>query len=389
MARMALIATPASRAGFRRQAEELFAQVGCIMKRQTLPLQCTTMMVFLKNAKDEVECREIINTSFGAAAPVITCVVQPPCCGAALGVELWTVGGAGVTVKRWGNHVVAVEADGIRWIHCAGITSGESSTEAFGESMDAFKSMQRNLALAGVGFERVVRTWLYVNQITALEPSSNQQRYQELNRARTEFFNGIPFAGRMPAGNTGGKIYPASTGIGTSGARMVMCCMALQSDRSDVFVQPLENPRQTPAYDYQGMYSPKSPKFSRAMAVVQGHFVSTLVSGTASILNSITCHPDDIVGQTRQTIDNIENLISAENFSRHGLGNSGATLKDIAKLRVYVKRPQDYERCRRICEERLPGVPSIYLQADVCRQDLLMEMEAVAFSPFNRKTAEI
>ena len=55
------------------------------------------------------------------------------------------------------------------------------------------------------------------------------------------------------------------------------------------------------------------------MAVVQGHFVTTLVSGTASIVDAKSVHPGDIVRQTEQTIDNIARLIAPENFAHHGL----------------------------------------------------------------------
>jgi hypothetical protein len=109
-----------------------------------------------------------------------------------------------------------------------------------------------------------------------------------------------------------------------------MSCLALDSQRPDVFLLPLENPQQTSACDYQVKYSPQSPKFSRAMAVVQGHFVTTLVSGTASIVNAKTCHFGDVVRQTEQTIDNIQRLIAPENFACHGLPGAGATLKNIA-----------------------------------------------------------
>lgn len=160
------------------------------------------------------------------------------------------------------------------------------------------------------------------------------QRYQELNRARTGFFHDLRLCARNRAPCAPETIYPASTGIGTQGDGITMSCMALDSQRTDVFLMPLENPQQTAACDYQAQYSPQSPKFSRAMAVVQGHFVTTLVSGTASIVNSRTCHPGDIVRQTEQTIENIERLIAPENFARHGLPGAGATLKDIAKLRV-------------------------------------------------------
>ena len=122
---------------------------------------------------------------------------------------------------------------------------------------------------------------------------------------------------------------------------------------------------------------------SRDFYQEHGHFVSTLVSGTASIVNARTCHSGDVVRQTEQAIENIECLIAPENFASHGLTGAGATLKDIAKLRVYVKHQQDYEHCRKVCELRLPRIPAIYLHADICRPDLLVEIEAVAFSPFS------
>ena len=383
LARMAVMALPGAPGGFREQAEELFAQVACIIDRHPTPLTTTTLMVFLRDNADETECLELVRARFGEAMPVTTIVAQPPCCGAALGVELWALGGPGVTVKRFGPELLTVESDGIRWIHCGGIRVETGSDGPYGESISAFKQMEARLAGAGVGFAHVVRTWLYVNQINSGEPG--RQRYQELNRARTDFYGGIQFGAKAQAASAPGRIYPASTGIGTAGNHITMSCMALDSQRPDVFLLPLENPRQTPAYNYEPDYSPQSPKFSRAMAVVQGHFVSTLLSGTASIVNSQTCHLGDIVRQTEQTIENIERLIAPQNFAHHGLPGAGATLRDIAKLRVYVKRREDYERCREVCERRLPRIPALYLHADVCRPELLVEIEAVAFSPFAGK----
>ncbi|MDA1273988.1 MAG: Rid family hydrolase [Verrucomicrobia bacterium] len=380
LARLALIALPGRRGSFAQQAEELFAQVVCILGRQPTLLAATTLMVFLRDASDEAACRQIVQAWFGAAPPVTTFVAQPPCNGAALGVELWAVGGTGVTVSRFGPDLLTVESEGIRWIHCGGIRSPEGGADGpHAEALSAFTEMERRLARAGVIFGQVVRTWLYVNQITQGE--DGRQRYQELNRARSDFYAKFHFGQKARTLSTAGMIYPASTGIGTNGPHMEMACLALDSDRPDVFLVPLENPQQTPAYEYRAGYSPRPPKFSRAMAAVQGHFVSTLVSGTASIVNSRTCHPGDILRQTEQTLENIERLIAPENFARHGLPAAGATLSDIAKLRVYVKHPEDYEACREVCERRLPRVPAIYLRADICRPDLLVEIEAVAFSP--------
>ena len=73
-------------------------------------------------------------------------------------------------------------------------------------------------------------------------------------------------------------------------------------------------------------------------------------------------------------------LISRENFSAHGLKGAGALLGDLAKVRVYIKRPADFPKCKAVCEELLGGTPAIYALGDVCRPELLVEIEGVAFS---------
>jgi len=156
--------------------------------------------------------------------------------------------------------------------------------------------------------------------------------------------------------------------------------MALLTRRPDVFLLPLENPSQTPAYDYGTVYSPQSPKFSRAMAVILGNYFTVWVSGTASIVDSETKYIGDAGKQTEQTIDNIERLIAEDNFLQHGVPGTGATLADLAKVRVYVKRAEDYQACREVCERRFGNIPIIYAVADVCRPELLVEIEGVAFA---------
>jgi enamine deaminase RidA (YjgF/YER057c/UK114 family) len=131
---------------------------------------------------------------------------------------------------------------------------------------------------------------------------------------------------------------------------------------------------------YDSRYSRQSPKFARAMALATGKYVTTWISGTASIVNSETQYPGDIERQTEQTIDNIEKLISADNFHRHGISNAGASLSDLTKMRVYLKRAADLPKCQAICERRFSAVPAIYITADICRPDLLVEIEGVAFS---------
>jgi hypothetical protein len=185
LARLAVLMLPGGRGSFREQAEDLFAQLTCLLKRQCTPLTATTMMVFLRDGTDETECRKIVSACFGDSGPVTTFVVQPPCGGAALGLELWAVGGPGVRVQRFSPHLLTAQSEGIRWIYCGGICGQAGNEGAYGESVSAFRQMQQQLTLAGTSFAQVVRTWLYINQITS--EHTGRLRYQELNRATDRF----------------------------------------------------------------------------------------------------------------------------------------------------------------------------------------------------------
>ena len=173
-------------------------------------------------------------------------------------------------------------------------------------------------------------------------------------------------------------MYPASTGIGMGGEDVALGSTALITDRADVFTLPLENPRQTPAFEYARHYSPETPKFARAMAVVYDNQAAVYVSGTASITASETQHIGNPAKQTEETLLNIAALIAPENFAASGFAGYGATLQDLAVVRAYVKHAADYETVRAVCERQLHGVPVVYTIGDVCRDDLLVELEAVA-----------
>ena len=156
--------------------------------------------------------------------------------------------------------------------------------------------------------------------------------------------------------------------------------MALSSERDDISLVPLENPLQTSAFDYGTEYGRKSPKFARAMTIACGNLATILVSGTASITDAETVFVGDVEGQTRQTLENIAALIDEKNHARHGLPGLGATLADLGLVRVYIKRQEDYAKTKAVCETMLGEVPTIYAVADVCRDDLLVEIEGMAFT---------
>ncbi|MBL9180400.1 MAG: hypothetical protein JNM65_20225 [Verrucomicrobiaceae bacterium] len=377
--RVVMMVTPEGGGGFRDEVWEVVSAIRAILRQQGEPMAVTMQTVFVRDRADVPVARRLFNAYYGDEMPLTLFVVQPPCDGSGLAVEAWAVSTASAKVEFHTEDLVSVSYDGLRWIYASGGSLHLDGRTPYEQTAEAFSSMRRMLARTGVGFQDVVRTWLYQGCIT--EEVDGVERYRELNRARTDFFAGINFEHRpVPVARNGHAIYPASTGIGTLGHGLVTACLALQTERKDVQLLALENPLQTAAFDYPKEYSIKSPKFSRAMAVRIGDHVTTWISGTASIVNSETVHKGDIEKQTDQTLTIIERLIDAKNFARLGWEGAGATFDDLAKLHVYVKRPEDYEKCRAVCERRLGHVPAIYAVADVCRPDLLVEIEGVAFS---------
>jgi enamine deaminase RidA (YjgF/YER057c/UK114 family) len=375
-----LVVTPSVRGSFREEALEALSALTVILTQAGQHLTVISQTVFLREPARQKECEKLLSAHYGAEAPVTNFVAQAPCSGAALAIEASAVAGESVKIERFGDRVLSVRYPGIRWIHCSGIRSNHGVAGTYGKTTHALEEMREALLLAGCSFERVVRTWFYVGGITA--PEGQTERYKEFNRARAGFYQNLRFCCSVPLPIIPQGIYPASTGIGMEGSEISVGCLALETESADTLVLPLENPQQTPAYAYHPKYSPESPKFSRAKSLVQGGHITTWISGTASVVRSESRHLGDIEKQTQQTLDNIEQLLAPENFAFHGIRGGGATLRDLAKVRVYVKRVEDFAACRAICEQRLGNVPSIYVVADICRPELLVEIEGLAFSRY-------
>ncbi len=336
--------------------------------------------VFMKDAGQLEECGRIMKDFYGDDLPATTYIPQPPCEGKLVSIEALGVGRAmeGVKIRRLSDRLVIATHSGVSWVHCGQIVPDTPARGVYDRSIDAFQKMAEMLAGVGIRFEQVIRTWLYLGDIVG--PEGDTQRYKELNRARTDFYQDIRFSLASPPPGFNPKVYPASTGIGSDGRDVVMSCIALSMERDDIIASPLENPLQTSAFDYSTTYGPRSPKFARAMALSCGPFATIFVSGTASITESETRHVGDVEGQTRQTLDNIEALISERNLCRHGMPGLGTTLDGLALVRVYIKRREDYAKTRAVCEDRLGELPTVYAVADVCRPELLVEIEGIAFS---------
>lgn len=373
-------AVPRGAGDFEQQVHDALRTIEAVIDEEGTHDSIVQQAVFLRDIEQTEACRAIIKDFYGEELPATSYIHQPPCNNKLVSIEALGVGRGfdGVEIRRLSERMVVTSHDGVEWVHLANITPHTSAKAVYPRSLDVFDQMATGLAEYGYSINQVIRTWLYLGDIVG--PEADTQRYKELNRARTDFFRKCRFGGDLLPEGWQNPVYPASTGIGTNGRGFMASCVALATTRSDVKLVPLENPVQVSAFDYGQHYSPKSPKFARAMVVAVGDAATTLVSGTASITDSETQHIGDVAGQTHQTLDNIAALIGEENFQQHGMPGMGATLDDLALVRVYIKQQKDYLRTRAVCEERLGDVPTVYAVADVCRPDLLVEIEGIAFS---------
>jgi enamine deaminase RidA (YjgF/YER057c/UK114 family) len=373
-------AMPRAGSTFDQQADDVLRTVAAVIHEEGTRGSIVHQAVFLADMAHLARCRQLMCDFYGPEMPATSYIPQPPCGGKLLAIEALGVGqGRGeVEIQRVSEELVIARHHGIAWVHGTKTVLQAEDGSVYDASLRALHDVCKLFGSVNVRFDQVIRTWFYLGGI--VESDGPLQRYQELNRARTEFFRDIRFRnGRARAGQNG-QVYPASTGIGTAGRGMVLSAIALVSNRNDIRAVVLENPRQTAACEYAASHSPHSPKFSRAMALSCGAYTTILISGTASITHSQTRHPGDAIKQTEETLENITALIAEDNLARHGLQGLGTSLASLGFARVYIKRPEDYATVRAVCEKRLGMLPMIYAIADICRPDLLVEIEGVAFS---------
>jgi enamine deaminase RidA (YjgF/YER057c/UK114 family) len=210
----------------------------------------------------------------------------------------------------------------------------------------------------------LLRVWNYLPDIN--RDSQGTERYRQFNSARQ---CALQACGRALSGSV-----PAASALGAaSDSPVVVYFLAGRS--APVFV---ENPRQVSAYHYPRQYGTHSPLFSRAALLRQPQSLTLFVSGTASIVGHRSLHIGDTTRQTRETLTNIEALLSEANRVARG---AHFELDSLA-YKVYVRRPEDLALIQSELGATLGSQAQvIYLQADICRQDLLVEIEATGICP--------
>jgi len=215
----------------------------------------------------------------------------------------------------------------------------------------AYTAYQRMLAwLAGQEGFQLWRCWNIFAQVN--EGEGDRERYREFSVGR--------FAALEEARMADCHLFPAATAIGSATGPLFLMILAGREP-----AELYENPRQVSAWNYPRQYGPRSPSFARAARVPVASD-AILVSGTASVVGHETRHVGNWQGQLQETLTNLESLLKPVNPQARP-----------SALRLYVRAGQPIQQIVDALRSEIGDLPLIVLEGDVCRKDLLLEIEGV------------
>ncbi|OJY38788.1 MAG: hypothetical protein BGP03_12715 [Pseudonocardia sp. 73-21] len=215
-----------------------------------------------------------------------------------------------------------------------------------------------------LNYPNIFRIWNYVSGINDRN-SSGLEIYRDFCHGRAEALSTMQgqWTTRLPA----------ATGIGSLSGGIVIYCLSARTG----FPSHFENPHQIPAYRYPSQYGPRSPSFARATMVQHSpnntHRILYL-SGTASVVGHETAHPGDLRRQFVTTMENIETLLQSISTDT----GDPLCVNQFRLMKVYVRRSEDMPLVREMLRDALvPRTQLRLVNADICRSDLLLEIEGV------------
>lgn len=270
--------------------------------------------------------------------------------------------GGGTTIEAWisAAPVVREAVEGLSSARNDAVLFGCLQVEHPGSLDDASYGAYERIFdfIDSRGYPHLLRAWNYFPGIN--EPVDGLERYRRFCRGRHEAFSA---KGRIIGQDT-----PAASALGTRSGPLTVYFLSAGAPGERV-----ENPRQTSAYHYPAQYGPRSPTFSRGMVMRDDRGARLFISGTAGIVGHETLHRENAVDQARETIENMRAVMTQAGVDPQA--RSGTLM-----LKAYV-RHAGYGPVIQQCLQQAFGDATkvILLQADICRADLLLEVEGVFF----------
>jgi enamine deaminase RidA (YjgF/YER057c/UK114 family) len=263
-----------------------------------------------------------------------------------LSFQVHAVSGIQVQPLIFGNKKLGCSLSGAHadyaYLH---ILPEDKNAANFDQTIDVFNQMQCALNSIGLDFSNTLRTWLFVNDILSW--------YKQLNRARDNFY------ARQDIFN---KLVPASTGIGLAnpaGYALTTELFAAKPKNETIRIEKVTSPMQCEALDYKSA-------FSRATKLTSPGQSRMYISGTASIAqNGDTIFLDDTANQIEMALKVVDSLIK----------NEGMDWPNTVLAMAYFKDNKDFPLFDECCKRFSIDIPHVKIEADICRHDLLFEIE--------------
>ena len=233
-----------------------------------------------------------------------------------------------------------------KYVRLAGILPTDRFASREAQTRSLFENMRTILHEQGMRFTDTVRTWLYLDRLL--------EWYDAFNKMRTQFFQEEGVFDAM---------VPASTGIGGSnphGTALIADLLAVRPKSEQARVFAVQSPLQGSALEYRS-------SFSRAVELELPTHRTLYISGTASIdANGKTAHLDDPDKQIALTMQVVEAILNSRKMN----------WKDVSRAIAYFTSTDDIPRYYRYClDHGIAHFPLAISHADVCRDDLLFEIE--------------
>lgn len=355
-----------------RMAEELL--LSAVRKKKAVRLVFFT--VCRNNGEYQLQrsfLEQWVEKHFASPRPLVSVVAQKPLDGE-LVLEVHSLPEASDTEpileEKFTPSVryLRVTAENYREIIVGGLCADDLNLPVREQSKEAFRKAEEILQAEQMCFGDIVRQWNYLERIT--EVVHGNQCYQDFNDVRSLFYASSEW-------QTG---YPAATGIGMQHGGIQIDFNAVHGD---VEIVPLNNDWQRAAHIYSDEVlisrrtdkEKKTPKFERGKSLSDHQQTMIYISGTAAIRGEESIETGDVLSQTEITLENIQHLIGLEEGKEKLPEHSGK----LKLLRVYLKNREDAKTVKEDLDKLCPDVPIAYLAADVCREELLVEIEGIAY----------
>lgn len=322
----------------------------------------------------------LAKAKFGERSPLVSYIIQSPPNPNEIILEVHylpaEIAVESLSYKEHNKHYyLLIENEESRMVILDHVRSSSLISSVKEQSAEIFSIIGDILASEHMQVEDIIRQWNYIGDITGEE--DGVQCYHAFNEARSVFYD---------KGNWIGCGYPAATGIGLQMKGVFISLIALQAKQPNINIVAIDSPLQVAAHAYSEKVlvcsEEKSlhatPKFERAKLLINHAGMLCFVSGTAAIRGEESMRVLNVSLQTKQTLENIRYLIAAENLQKHGIERQPAW--NLFGMRVYVKNISDIQAVKAVVEAVWPEVNPIYVQADICRPELLVEIECMAIS---------